>query len=418
MPQRRLPVRPDLDQLKHQAKDLLRAFRDGDPAATADFRQFHPRTINAAAAQLADAQLVLARSYQAPSWPRLVQACDLIAAIWRDDVSEVVALVRKHPNLLHESALIHERNWGPPLSYAANLGRNTIIEALLTLGATDLEHALDRAALQGKIETARILHARLGKPRPPSGMLGGAAYTLNAAGTEFLLDMGAPVLDESGKSIAPIDTVLETDSRNPPAKHAILAMYVDRGVKLPDTPIMALHRGRIDLLASHLQRDPGLLRRTFRETEILPPELGCHGEYFPRTSLEGATLLHVCVEFDELEIAEWLLANGMAVDAKAAVDGSGIGGHTALFSAVVCYANFWGNYRGGLTDSPFARLLLKHGANPNAIASLREVLKEENSVTTREFRELTPIGWGKNFKNKIVVSEPAMQLIAAAGGHG
>src|SRR5207248_3596240 len=31
MPARELPVRPDLDQLKHQAKDLLRALHDGEP---------------------------------------------------------------------------------------------------------------------------------------------------------------------------------------------------------------------------------------------------------------------------------------------------------------------------------------------------------------------------------------------------
>ena len=31
MPARRLPVRPDLDQLKHQAKDLLRAAPRGRP---------------------------------------------------------------------------------------------------------------------------------------------------------------------------------------------------------------------------------------------------------------------------------------------------------------------------------------------------------------------------------------------------
>ncbi len=30
MPVRHLPVRPDLDQLKHQAKDLLRAIHRGD----------------------------------------------------------------------------------------------------------------------------------------------------------------------------------------------------------------------------------------------------------------------------------------------------------------------------------------------------------------------------------------------------
>ncbi len=40
---RHFPVRPDLDQLKHQAKDLLREVKRGDPAAIAELRKHHPR---------------------------------------------------------------------------------------------------------------------------------------------------------------------------------------------------------------------------------------------------------------------------------------------------------------------------------------------------------------------------------------
>jgi hypothetical protein len=36
MSDRHRPVRPDLDQLKHQAKDLLRRARSGDPPAIAE----------------------------------------------------------------------------------------------------------------------------------------------------------------------------------------------------------------------------------------------------------------------------------------------------------------------------------------------------------------------------------------------
>ncbi len=36
-------------------------------------------------------------------------------------------------------------------------------------------------------------------------------------------------------------------------------MYVEHGLELPDTPVMALHRGRIDLIEAHLSRDPDLL---------------------------------------------------------------------------------------------------------------------------------------------------------------
>jgi hypothetical protein len=42
MPDRRLPVHPDLVQLKHQAKDLLRAIHRGDPEALAELREHHP----------------------------------------------------------------------------------------------------------------------------------------------------------------------------------------------------------------------------------------------------------------------------------------------------------------------------------------------------------------------------------------
>src|SRR5215468_7132051 len=127
MSDRLLPVRPDLDQLKHQAKDLLRQIRRGDPAAIEELNQYHPEHIDAAKAKLADAQLVLARAYQAPSWPRLVLACRLIDAIWDDDLDAVRALMLKHPELLHEPARVQKNNWGLPMSYAANLGRDRII---------------------------------------------------------------------------------------------------------------------------------------------------------------------------------------------------------------------------------------------------------------------------------------------------
>lgn len=420
MSTRRLPVRPDLEQLKHQAKDLLRAIRRGDPAAVADLREHHPDAIAPAAARLADAQLVLARSYEAVSWPRLVLACRLVDAIWRDDAAAVRDIVVRHPSLLHEEALIRKNsNWGPPLTYAANLGRDRIITMLHSLGATDLESALGRAALQSRIGTARKLHAMLGAPRPPAGALGGPAYTLSASGTALLFELGASVRDETGKTVAPVDVVLETDSRKPAAKHQILEMYVEHGVDLPDTPTMALHRGRIDLLEAHLRRDPGLLQRTFAHEEIYPPDLGCHDDVLATqgTPLAGSTLLHMCVDYDEMEIARWLLARGMDVNAKAAVDADGFGGHTALFATVVSQPNFWMNYAGLPQVAPFTELLLDHGADPNARASLRKQLHPGYGADTlHEYRDVTPLSWGRRFHGRVFVSEPALRLIADRGG--
>lgn len=418
-PTRLLPVRPNLDQLKHQAKDLLRRVRNGDAEALAELNSFHPKgPQQPTESKLADAQLALARSYGASSWPRLVQSCNLIDAIWRDDIDAVRNLVTKHPNLIHEDARIRKSNWGPPLSYAANLGRDRIIKLLYDLGARDLQHAIDRALLQSKIDTARMLHEMMGSPPLPDGILGGAAYTLSATGTQLALELGAKLIDEHGNSLAAVDIVLETDSRNPSAKHQILELYVQYGLTLPDTPVMALHRGRIDLLEEHLRRDPQVLSRTFTHEEIYPPELGCHDEVLATqgTPLAGTTLLHLCADYDEIEIARWLLERGMDANVRAAVDAGGFGGHTALFCTVVSQPNFWMNYSHQPQQAAFTQLLLDHGADPTIRASLRKKLHpgygpRYDVEKTYEYRNITALEWGRQFHAKVFVSDLALRLI-------
>lgn len=78
MPTRRLPAHPNLEHLKHQAKDLLSAQRSYEPQAFQRLREFHPRTrgrsddeIAATPLALSDAQLAIAREYGFPSWPKL-----------------------------------------------------------------------------------------------------------------------------------------------------------------------------------------------------------------------------------------------------------------------------------------------------------------------------------------------------------
>jgi ankyrin repeat protein len=78
MPTKRLPSRPNVDQLKHQAKDLVAEHRAGTLQACQRIREFHPRyaaatdnSINAATFALSDAQLTIAREYGFASWARL-----------------------------------------------------------------------------------------------------------------------------------------------------------------------------------------------------------------------------------------------------------------------------------------------------------------------------------------------------------
>jgi len=408
---RHLPVRPNLEQLKNQARDLLAAMRRGEPDALSDLRAHHRRRIDPAQAKLADAQHALARSYGVASWPRLVLACRMTDAICRDDLETVRTLVTRNPRLLREDARGVPGNWGPPMSYAANLGRNRIIDLLRGLGAEDLQYAFERASLQGQIETATLLHSMGARPAPGSVL--GPCETQNDEGLKFLLDCGAELEDEHGDRLPPIALLLETYSRNTNGKHRCLELLAERGIVFPDTPAMALHRGRLDLLEAHVRRDPTLLSRTFEHEEIYPRELGCSADHslaLHGTPLAGATLLHLCVDYDEMEIARWLLAHGAPVNGKASVDDEGFGGHTALFATVVTQPpRLW------KTDE-FARLLLDHGADPNVRASLRKRLRGADDETMHEYRDVTPVAWGERFHEQSMVSRPALRLIAERGG--
>ena len=421
MPVRRLPVRPDLDQLHRQAKEFFRAIHAGDANAIAELREHHPEPIDPSAAKLADAQLVLARSYRASSWPRLAQAVQLADAIWRDDLERVRTIIKNNPALLHEDVLIRaDSDWGAPMTYAANLGRDGIIRFLHSCGARDLESAAGRAALQGKADTVRMIYDLAGRPSLDKWTLAGPAYTLSVEGTAVLFTLGANIVGPDGVDRNTMEHLLGTDSRNPSAKHRILEMYVAHGFEPPDTPVMALHRGRIDLLEAHLTRDPELLARTFGITEVFPLAPACAREAYTAqgTPVHGTTLLHIAAYFDELEIAEWLLARGMDPDAPAAVDADGFGGYTALYSSVVSQRGFWVNYGKGQPDEArFTRLLLDRGANPNVRASLRARLEEgHGGGPLREYADVTPLGWGEQFHAQIFVSREALRLIEARGG--
>ena len=407
MPDRELPVRPRLDQLKDQGKELLRAVRRGEQAAVAEFQRNHPRPPIGAAVKLADAQLALARSYGLPSWPRLVLACNMTDAICRDDLAAVRRLIRRHPALLYEDARGVKGNWGPPMSYAANLGRNRLIEMLHGLGAEDVQFSFERACLQSEIETARLLYRK--GARPVDGSVMGPCETLSPSGLELQLELGARFCDEHGDRLAPAGLVLATYCRDPRGKHECLNIIERLGIELPDTAPMAVHRGRIDLLERLVERDPSLLNATFSNEEMFPRSLGCSADSafaLCGTPVVGGTLLHMCVEYSELDIARWLIARGADVNTRAAVDADGFGGHTALFSCVVTQPPIT------LRDSDiFARLLLAHGADPNVSASLRKRLIGAQDETEHEYRDVTPLAWGDRFHDRSFVSEPVMQLI-------
>lgn len=408
--ERWFPLHPDLDRLQGEARALLRDLGAGEPDAVTDWQRHHPDPLGAAGAQLADAQLVLARSYGFPSWALMEQSCRMTTAIWADDLETVRALAADHPDLVRHHA---HRNWGPPMSFAANLGRDRIVEMLHAFGAEDVQWAFERACLQGRLRTARRLHAMGG--RAVRGSVMGPCETLNADGLELLLELGAELTDGDGDPLAPVGLVLETYCRNPEGKHRCLERLSAQGIALPATPTMAVHRGRLDLLAEHLRRDPHVVTRTFGHDEIYPRALGCHEDEslaLCGTPLVGGTLLHLCVDFDEVEIAEWLLAHGADPNTPATVDAEGFGGHTALFGCVVSQPYRTGRQR----DAALTRMLLDAGADPNTRASLRKRLWGHADESLHEYRDVRPLSWGERFHGREWVNPLAMDAIAAAGG--
>jgi ankyrin repeat protein len=213
---RPLPDSPDLDQLKRQAKDLLRAARDADPGAMPRFRALpalqHASDDDLARASLAlhDAQSVIAREHGFPSWnalrerveeltldfdtaarefvaaatdgrssraerllamyPRIADA-SVYAALLVGDVATVESHLARRPELVHERG--GPRDW-LPLHYVCydSLGCSSVANAeglvaiakrLLALGADPntrfpwLHHGVNRPVLWGATRVTQLL---------------------------------------------------------------------------------------------------------------------------------------------------------------------------------------------------------------------------------------------------------------------
>ena len=87
MPEREFPRRPNLEQYKKQAKDLVKDRANAAPEAFARIRHYHPRLrglpdldIQSAPFKLSDAQLIIAREHAFESWPKFAAASPDVAS--------------------------------------------------------------------------------------------------------------------------------------------------------------------------------------------------------------------------------------------------------------------------------------------------------------------------------------------------
>ena len=147
-----LPARPSLEQLRKQAKELLKSCRADDPSAVARFQSHHPRGVSDKRPALADAQLVLAREYGFPSWAKLKHHVEslqrpadfdeplwgrdtwpFLAAVYRGDEAAVREMLARDPSLAGA-----EYAYLQPLHYAVRSGRIGMVRLLLDAGADPL----------------------------------------------------------------------------------------------------------------------------------------------------------------------------------------------------------------------------------------------------------------------------------------
>ncbi|MPY89739.1 MAG: hypothetical protein GEU99_17685 [Luteitalea sp.] len=402
---RALPERPDLRHLRNQAKDLLKA---------------------GGAKSLAAAQFQLAREYGFASWPKLKAYVESLTeighlkdAIDANDLPRVAAMMERNPEL-HRAPMGYNKNG--PLTWAAECRGGRCSPERLAIARWMLENGSDvhqggdgplmRAALSDeRIPMMELLvahganvNARWDGRYP---ILFAPCECLAPEALRWLIERGAGLHAVSAEYGNCVQMLVCTYARDPAGKHACLAVFADAGFPLPDTAPMAIHRGRIDLLAACLDRDGDLLHRHFAQSEIYPGELGIKpGEGLHGAPLDGGTLLHMAIDFHEAEIALWLIDRGAEVDARAAIDAEGFGGHTPLFHTTVSLPP--------RTDS-LAQLLLRNGADTNVRTTLRKQLGgAPEKQEMREFHNVTAVEFAERFQEPHMINEAA---IAAIGEH-
>jgi ankyrin repeat protein len=290
-----LPSRPNLEQLKKQAKDLLKAHESGDAETLERIQANHPDysniaedKIRAAKFSLSDAQLVLAREYGFASWAKLKEHVESLLlettdpmelfkrAFKTDDAVFFRKLVERYPEAktqinepiaaFDSPAIIHVRSpemLDALLEAGADInGRSRwwaggfglldcaspeLATYAIKRGAVVNAHAAARLGLLGQLRdlvTAdrMLVHARGGDGQTPLHF----ASTVEIA--EYLLKEGA---DIDARDIDHESTPAQWMIRE---RTEVARFLVQRGCKTDI--LMAAALGNVALIIEHLDDDP------------------------------------------------------------------------------------------------------------------------------------------------------------------
>jgi ankyrin repeat protein len=355
-----LPERPNLEQLKRQAKDLLRAARARDTAALARLRTlpaFAQQRDDAALAALValhDAQSVIAREHDFPSWTALVARVEELTLQFGDAVTQFIEaatevrpdraarLLSLHPAIaqanFHTALLLGDveranarltenpglataaggpRNW-PPLLYVCHTalgfgpparadGLVTIARRLLALGADPntrfpwLHHGVQRPVLWSAVCVAHLLPLAEALLEAGANPNDGVTFTLAASGANVAAldllrahgaDVNQPWATDGSATLYAIFTWSDASD----GARWLLEHGADPDpVYAPngETPLhVVARRGSVDLAADLVRRGADPTRRRH----------------------DGRTPYAVAATSGNDAVAEWLAANGGATE--------------------------------------------------------------------------------------------------------
>lgn len=266
-----------------------------------------------------------------------------------------------------------------PLFLAASGGDlETVQELSSTASQQDLNKSLAQAAALSHFDAAHALvlaGAEVDGDYDPlyGTVLFPACEYMNPDGIAWLLEHGADAAREVVRIDGPRNALghLLASHHRSPLKGRCIQLLVQAGAHDPADAVMAVHRGSLSQLLQILDASEDALHQT----------LDLNYGHFP---LEGASLLHMAVEYNQGEMVKELLNRGLDVNLRAEripgtvnttpvwpTDLVSLGGHTPLFHA-----------KGYSKD--MLKLLLKQGADPSIPASFLRDGKEV-SLTPLEF---------------------------------
>ena len=431
-----LPPRPSLEQLRNQAKDLLKSHRAGDPDALRRVQSGDPRRSEgappesrAASLSLADAQLVIAREYGFASWPKLkehvdsvtVETGDPIEVLRRAFTDQDADLVRRvldgHPELksrINEPVAAFD---APPIT---GVRSRPMLDVLLDAGADinaksrwwaggfgllhsaepDLAaYAIQRGAVADVHAAARLgmmdrLRELLDSDPALVRARGGDGQTpLHFAGTlqvaEFLLARGADI------------DARDVDHESTPAQYMVrdrqeIARYLVRRGCRTDL-LMAVALGDASLVRAHLDADPDCIRLRVSDDHFPKTNPRAGGTIYQWTLGWHVSAHDVARQFGREEIFRLLMQRSPAdVKLLAACWNDDETAVKSLLSENPALA-------AGLSEA--YRRRVAHAARNNNLAAVRVMLAAGLPVDARGQHGATPLHWAAFHGNAAMARE-------------